>query len=309
MKKRRNNMAKDIYTKQWIIDHGVPIVNQFTGMTVRQLYYRLVSDHKLPNSQKHYKRVVDAMTEARWKKKVGFNQFIDRERGLYGQTAFQATTVDGTFRKNFAQVKAWMSSYHKNRWENQDDYIEVWVEKKALQGVFERPCDNMNVALGPCKGYPSLTFLNEARHRFREAKNAGKTPTILYFGDYDPSGQDIPRSLEENIQKMGSNVQVEHVMLHVEQIEELGLPGVPPKGTDSRTANWEGAEAVELDAVNPTELRQRVADAIEEHFDWDRYDELEELEKKERKEYTIKMKEAMDNLDIEELLKTDDDDE
>lgn len=41
-----------------------------------------------------------------------------------------------------AQVRAWMRSYHKNRWENQPIYPEILIEKKALEGVFAKPCRN-----------------------------------------------------------------------------------------------------------------------------------------------------------------------
>ena len=67
-----------------------------------------------------------------------------------------------------------MNAYRLNRWSNQENYVEVWIEKKALQGVFETPCRRADVGLAPCKGYPSLTFLNDAKDRFEEAiaKNA-----------------------------------------------------------------------------------------------------------------------------------------
>jgi hypothetical protein len=80
-------MARDIYSKDWIIEHAVPIVNSYQGLTVWQLYYRLVAQG-MTNSLNHYKRVVNAMTEARWNRKVGFGQFIDRERGIYGETKY-----------------------------------------------------------------------------------------------------------------------------------------------------------------------------------------------------------------------------
>ena len=91
-----------------------------------------------------------------------------------------------------------MKNYFKNRWENQEYYPEVFIEKKALQGVFQNICRQYDVALGACKGYPSLTFLYESQLRFNSAIYNGKKPIIIYFGDYDPSGEDIPRSIYEN---------------------------------------------------------------------------------------------------------------
>src|SRR5690606_1638672 len=120
----------------------------------------------------------------------------------------------------------------------------------ALQGVFGPVCQDHGVALGACKGYPSLTFLNDTAERFKEAEEEGKKGIILYFGDYDPSGEDIPRSIYDNLKNdFGCDVEVRRIALMEKQVVEWNLPPAPAKHTDSRTAAWEGLGQVELDAV------------------------------------------------------------
>jgi len=285
----------DGYGKKWILENALSIIEQYESLTIRQLYYRLVSIG-MPNSLNHYKRVVNAMTSARWDAVVEFDVFIDRERELSGTTEYYETSVENAIRQAERQITLWATSYSKNRWENQDYYVEVWIEKKALQGVFEPVCKENAVALAPCKGYPSLTFLNEAKWRFNEAIDNKKECVILYYGDYDPSGQDIPRSIEENLQKMGVCITIEHKMLHPDQIELLNLPGVPPKASDSRTANWDGSSAVELDAVDPHTLANMCDRHINRYFDEDKYEELLEQEEIEKEEFIERMKEIVATL-------------
>lgn len=158
------------------------------------------------------------------------------------------------------QVRAWMRSYGKNRWENQPYYPEILIEKKALEGVFAKPCAKWGIAVGACKGYPSLTFLYELSERMRDAISNGKQPIILYFGDYDPSGEDIPRSIGENLEKFGVyGVEIRRIALMEQQVIEWGLPPAPAKETDSRTANWDGLGQVELDGCKPYPLDIQVA--------------------------------------------------
>ena len=293
-------MVEDIYGRKWIIEHAKEVLREYTGgITIRQLFYRLVAIN-MPNTQNQYKRVVKAMTVARWDRIIDMEAFIDRERSMYGETKDDEKDLDDEIQNGKDQVDAWMRAYRLNRWSNQDNYVEVWIEKRALQGVFETPCLLKSVGLAPCKGYPSITFLHDAAPRFQDAVNRGKNPIILYFGDFDPSGVNIPDSLQTNLRRMGVDIEVKRIALNPDQIEEMGLPGVPPKRTDSRTANWSGGDVVECDAVEPKTLAKMCKDAIKEHFDEDLYEELMEKEKEERDQYIEALKEFVKDLGDED---------
>lgn len=250
-------MAKDAFTKAWITQNATDVLKEYPpGMlTLRGLYYQLVT-RGMTNSLQHYKRVVNAMIVARWDGLVDFDAFSDRDRAMVGETRYEETDVAESIDKAKEAIVSWMEYYYKNKWENQPVYPEVLIEKKALQGVFESVCRENRVALGACKGYPSLTFLNELAKRFIEAASLGETPVILYFGDYDPSGEDIPRSIEENISRLGCpSIKVRRIVLMEDQVRAWRLPAAPAKLTDSRTAKWTGIGQVELDAVEPRKLQ------------------------------------------------------
>lgn len=283
---------KDEFTRDWIIEQSIDVLSNYENgiLTIRALHYQLVS-RGMTNTLQHYKRVVAAMEVARWDGLVDFEAFSDRDRAMVGMTKAEATDLEEKQAEAKQQVRAWMRSYRKNRWENQPYYPEILIEKKALEGVFAKPCREWDVAVGACKGYPSLTFLYDLSERMRNAKNEGKQPIILYFGDYDPSGEDIPRSIGENLDKFGVyGMEIRRIALMEHQVIEWELPPAPAKETDSRTANWDGLGQVELDAVKPEKLVAMLNDAIGEIFDNDLYDELNQTEEEERELFQTELR-------------------
>ena len=284
--------TKDVFTREWIIENSVDILSRYEAgvLTIRGLHYQLVS-RGMTNDIQHYKRVVAATGQARWDGVIAFDAFSDRDRALACSTLAEPTILEEAEETAKEQVRLWMTSYRKNKWENQYYYPEVFIEKKALEGVFYNPCKRHGIALGACKGYPSLTFLHDSAIRFREAVYRGQQPIILYFGDYDPSGEDIPRALQENIKKLGcEEIEVRRICLMESQVVAWHLPPAPTKITDSRTANWDGLGQVELDAVRPEKLISLLDDAVADIFDEDKYVDLLNYESDERELFQDELK-------------------
>lgn len=293
-------MAKkkpDKFTRTWIKANTQEVILDYEKgiLTLRGLHYKLVA-RGMTNTIQHYKRVVSAMIEARWEGSVDFDTFSDHDRAMIGETEFQMTDVDDEIGNTKSSIDYWMKNYFKNRWENQPYYPEVFIEKKALQGVFGTVCKEWDVGLGACKGYPSLTFLNDAHLRFVDAFNKGYNPIILYFGDYDPSGEDIPRSIGANLHKMGIEVEVRRIALMESDVVERGLSPAPIKDGDSRSATWDGLGQVELDAVDPHDLRSMCEDAISDIFDSRLYVELKKQEKEEKIKYVTEVREFVNEI-------------
>ncbi len=291
----------DIFNRKWIIENAIDEIKSYEErvLTLRGLHYRLVA-RGMTNSLIHYKRVIGAMTAARWDGSVPFETFSDNDRGMIGQTVIEETFLEDKVEEAQRQVKAWMRSYRKNRWENQPIYPEVFIEKKALQGVFQSVTDRHGVALGACKGYPSLTFLDQAADRFKYAGNEDKELMILYFGDYDPSGEDIPRSLKQNLERMDVYVTVRRVLLMEHQVIEMGLPPAPVKPGDSRSGKWSGLGQVELDAIEPKMLQRLCKEAIDEVFDHQLHNDLIESEDEERDDFQSQLKDFVINMDFDD---------
>jgi len=221
-------------------------------ITVRQLYYRLVAGQVIPNTWRDYKRLGGFLT--RW-----------RKEGELDPNAF----VDLTRKPNKAQIwpdlasflEAVRNSYRRDPWQTQDGRPEVWLEKEALVTVIDPVCREWGVTLQVCRGYPSVSCLYAAAQR---------TARILYFGDFDPSGQDIPRNIRHELEETwGAEVSLDLIALTPEQIAEHNLPPAPAKATDSRTPRFvaqHGVDTVELDALPPDVLSALVRGAIEEEI-------------------------------------------
>jgi hypothetical protein len=238
-------------------------------ISLRQLYYQLVAKGAIPNSQKEYKKLGDTLNKARLAGLVDWATLEDRGRGLKGgdngyddPAHFVANAGDG---------------YYIKWWEGQDNYVEVWVEKDALVGVVQRPCDRYRVPFFSCRGYSSASEQYAAGKRFARQDHDGRTCHILHLGDHDPSGLDMTRDNEEKaIMFSGVEVLVHRIALNMPQVEELRPPPNPAKMTDSRVGNYianYGRKSWELDALPPAYLDNLIDTHIRELIDTDKMDD------------------------------------
>lgn len=297
MNPKKTGILNSMFTGAWILQEAIPLIREYdTALTLRALHYLLVAKG-MYNDIVHYKKICATLAEARWDGTLDFDAFVDYDRTTIGSTMFEPTYLTEKVTEAKNQIKAWATEYSKNKWENQPFYVEVFIEKKTLIGLFQDPCLSGGVALNACKGYPSITYLNDAKERFEAARDAGKEPVILYFGDYDCTGEDIPRSIVESLQKMGCEIELKRVLLTKDQVVKWKLPPAPTKESDSRAATWDGLGQVELDAVNPRTLQKMIAEAIEKYFDAKLYRQLKATEATERSEFkTILLRDFKDLL-------------
>lgn len=121
----------------------------------------------------------------------------------------------------------------------------------------------LDVPLYVSRGYASLSYVYAAA----ESLIAIDKPKYIYhLGDYDASGKDAARDIEEKLYMFGADFEFNEIAVTEEQIVALNLQTRPAKATDSRARNW-GDIAVELDAIPPAVLRRLVRQVIEQHID------------------------------------------
>jgi len=186
-----------------------------------------------------------------------------------------------TFSSPADAMRRWAVSYRKALWDSADAQVEVWIEKDALAGVVVDVTGEFDVPLMVARGYASLTFL----HATAEAIDNDVRPAFIYhLGDYDPSGQDAARHIEEKLCEFAPNAEINFVQLAVtpEQISEWRLPGRPTKRSDARAAGFGRQRSVELDAIAPDRLRALVREAIEQHLPAEQYEVMKAAEQSER---------------------------
>ena len=165
-------------------------------------------------------------------------------------------------------------------------YVEIWIEKDALAGVFQRVCNSLDVPYFACRGYPSDSETWAAAQRLLGYIEQNQQPIILHFGDHDPSGIDMTRDIEEKMRLFGAyGVEVRRLALTMDQVETYEPPPNPAKARDPRFVGYLaefGDESWELDALEPSVLSSIVRAEIDDIIDQDAWDEIEEEETTER---------------------------
>lgn len=251
-------------------------------LTLRQLYYQLVSRDVIPNSQKEYAKLSILLTKGRMAGIVDWSAIEDR-----GRTPKIPFSINGV--QEALDVIA--DQYRINRQQGQKNYIEVWVEKDALSNVFARVTEPYHIRLMVNKGYSSSSAMYEAANRFRKAYSRNNQKGILlYFGDHDASGKDMVRDVEERLREMGvKSLKVINPALTMEQVNEYDPPENPAKQTDPR-AKWYiekyGESSWELDALPPPVLMQIIRDNVVKYMDLELFKEVRIKEANQKKVIT-----------------------
>jgi hypothetical protein len=268
---------------QEIRDGLYELVEQGEPMTVRQVFYRAVATGLVAKTEGEYQRTVcRLLTEMRRAGELPYDWLVDNTRWMRKPSTF--TGVEQALR-SVAEF------YRKQLWANQDAYVEIWLEKDALSGVLYPVTAQWDVPLMVTRGYPSLSYLHDAAEIITKIDR----PTyIYYFGDHDPSGVDIPRKIEADLNTFvdeilaadhdwfcRDTIHFERVAVLHEQIEAWDLPTRPTKQSDTRAKHFEG-ESVELDAIEPEQLRQLVERCIVQHVDTEALAVTRRAEKSER---------------------------
>lgn len=241
-------------------------------MTVRQVFYQLVSLGVIDKTEKEYKNTVCRLVkDMRLEYSIPFGWIADNTRWMRKPRTYSGLRE---------VLEAAIETYRRSIWQDANCYIEIWLEKDALAGVLYQITAEWDVPLMVTRGYPSITYLYEAAEAIRER---GKPTYLYYFGDRDPSGVDIPRNVEDRIREFAPDIPIhfECVAVTEEQIQTLNLPTRPTKSSDSRAKNFEG-ESVEVDAIPPRQLRQLVRNCIEAHVDLAEFERIKRVEEQER---------------------------
>ena len=242
-------------------------------MTLRQLFYRLVSDRTLLNTRAEYNQLSSRTAAARRDPERSFPTLIDRTRGIV-QPAFWDSPA--------AARKALRDQYRRDRTEGQPYTIYLGVEKA---GIVEQLRRWFGIPLGlpvlPLGGYHSQPFERE----ISGASAAYDRPSVLlYAGDLDASGEDI----ERNFLRWNDFGMSNRIALTLEQAQEHELPPMPGKHSDTRSAGFAakygGLFQIEVDALPPDVLRRAFEDAIGGYWDDDAYQVVLAREANEREE-------------------------
>lgn len=253
-----------------ILTHAAEIVESYdTGVTLRQLFYRLVVGQTLPNTKSYYQRLSACTAQGR--RDGTFPNLLDKQSHIERYKSF--TGPD--------EATAWLRDlYRRDRTEGQPWTIFLGVEKagqsEQLDAWFTEPLGIPHVALG---GYASQSLVDHVR---RDVRSQDRPAVLIYAGDHDPTGEDIDRDFES---RTGCFDKVVRVALHADQLDEFNIPpnALDPKveqklANDPRAAAFRNRhgylDQYEMDALDANDLRDLYRNAIDDYFDASAYESV-----------------------------------
>lgn len=274
--------------------------------SMRELNYALIAVNVLPNLHKCYQSLTQHVTTWRENGELRIDCLIDERHPV--------TNIDDDYHGPDTWIKHYINKlrnisewYHENdnnfpRWLNQRNYVEIWIEKQAAMPRFKKIVhdEDLQVRIQPFGGWAAFVTLTKSVERLKVKMKEGKEIHVLYFGDYDPSGEYMDRDIEARFRRIGiweiEQYEEEYnVKLHLhriavtkEQIHDFNLPWDAKRLTedeqeklqkDSRydkfvKKNGGDAYATELEALSklyPDEFKQIVAHSVNRYFNNDVY--------------------------------------
>lgn len=244
-----------------LIEAAQHVLTVHNPMTVRQVYYQLVSGQIVENNRNRYQAVSDALVKARKDGLIEWEWIEDRLRRPRRVSMWEGL-------EDFAKTAA--RAYRRDVWASQPVYVEVWLEKDALSGIFEDMLRGYGVTLNVGRGFDGWSSIYNAAWRYVTCFENNKPVDVLYFGDFDPSGEAMVESLRERLAYFDCYPQIMKCALTMEDIRRYGLPPDFAKKTDSRAKKFierNGDVSVELDALPADVLISRLVEEIESRLD------------------------------------------
>jgi len=303
-------------------------------LTLRQLYYQLVTANTIPNTEKSYKKLGKLISSGRLGGLLDWDAIEDRMRSPEVPQAFNSVG-------DLLEVA--LRAYRLPRMKGQDVYVELWVEKDALASVLTPIARRRHVTLMVNRGYSSSSAMRESAERIRRACDelSVRDAAILYLGDLDPSGEDMVRDIRDRTEmflnaglevsyteggtlddiedpedardrKPHIDLTVEKLGLTIEQVHKYRPPPNPTKVSDSRAKGYiekYGHSSWEVDALPPKVLQVLIDGALDQLIDMDKYREVLAQEERDKEILRGAVRKMKDDQEEWNNLELDDDED
>ena len=152
-------------------------------------------------------------------------------------------------------------------WRDLDVYVEVFVEKIDLVGLFEPICERHRIPISNAKGWSDITSRSKMADRMGDMGDRRKV--VLYFADFDPAGIFIQQRFEKNLNdlkgkdwrpELDDNFEVIRAGLNHDFILEHDLPWI-----DNLLTNSKGKHKDLSKPSHPSYKTYQVEEYIKQH--------------------------------------------
>lgn len=172
----------------------------------------------------------------------------------------------------------------------QDYYVEVWFEASAMVGQFRHYTSAVN--LRPFGGQYSIRRKWEAAKELRKyALQFEKPAIVLYFGDCDDWGREIPENALKDIE-LWSDFDFEFIPcgLTLEQAEAYGLP-----------ENIDKPDSYQWEALPDDKAREIITSNVDKYVDREIIEEVMQEKWDFNREWESRVNEVLSELFSSEI--------
>ena len=279
---------------------------EFLPISVRAIHYALLNDPPLKHASKpdsvyrndhnSYKSLVDILTRARVEGRVSDYAICDETRAVSVWKTFPGA---GRFVEQ--EFEDFLQGYWRDLQQSQPNHIEIVAEKLTVAGMINQVAQKYCIPTTMGRGYSSRPPQRAMVDRFEAS---GKEKFLLLFvADFDPDGEVIAESYARTLRDefgVENIIPVKAALTH-QQIEELKLPASTLKAKKkssnyAKFASAYGDTVYELEALQPAQLQELLAETIRSVMDVDLYNEEVEREREDAAELKKRRLAAMEAL-------------
>lgn len=253
---------------------------KFWPLSDRSIHYGLLNAPPFTHASKprsiykndaaSYKALTELLTRARLQDRIPFEAIADSTRPVISWDVFP-----GVRQFIGREMKTFLRGYSRDLQRTQPIHLEIVGEKNTIEGIIRPVASDFCIPFTIGRGYSSLPPRNDMAARF---KSSGKERlVILFLSDFDPEGDDIPRSFARSMRDdFGvTNVDAVKVALTKDQVRRLKLvPRMKAKTGSSRHKRFVdqfGEDVFELESIPPETLQQFLRDEINKVMDQDAF--------------------------------------
>ena len=115
------------------VSYIVNELKEYQPLTLRQIYYQLVAKNLIKNTRSRYNMLSDLIKYMRLDGLLPWDVIEDRTRRVSGKRGFNDPEE---FIKQ--KLSCFLNGYSRYLVQDQENYVEIWIEKDALSRIFER---------------------------------------------------------------------------------------------------------------------------------------------------------------------------
>jgi hypothetical protein len=260
-------------------------------ITVRQLYYRLVSERAIPHKQSFYSSLTANLARARRAGNFPSHRIVDHTRAIHRLPGWNSPG-------EFMDDMAWR--YRRDLTAGQARALYVAAEKDTLRGLMLNWLAPYGIPVLVLRGQASQTYVDLVA---KDVKDDGRGAALLYIGDFDASGTAIDQSF---IERSDCWDDFDRIALNCDDVIEFNLLAAEGKSTDNNFKRFRSdpnnlydvicqrqrldptrAWQWEVEAMEPNTLRAKVLSAVEPYIDHDVLDQVKREEAVEQRQLRL----------------------